>query len=92
MSPSGMISEVYLSEMEGDLNYPRLVTNLAFHELLHNKLDAEQTSVIKDIHSLASGISLVPVARGARPSPKEIELMAKALSREIPQYTLDMSG
>ena len=90
MSSAGMVSEVYLSDPEGDLNYPRLVANLAFHELLHNKLDAEEKSVVKDIHAHGSGLSIVPVDRGARPSPKEIELMAKNLKREIPQYTLGM--
>lgn len=90
MSSAGMVSEVYLSAPEGDRDYPRLVANLAFHELLHNKLDAEQKSVVKDIHALNGGLSLVPVKRGAQLSPKEIELMAKNLKREIPQYTLDM--
>ncbi|MDQ4122262.1 MAG: hypothetical protein M3209_12555 [Acidobacteriota bacterium] len=91
MSPAGMISEVYLSDPEGDRDYPRLVANLAFHELLHNKLDAAPQSIVRDIHSLQGGLSKVPIKRDARPSLKEIELMAKALGSEIPQYTLGMS-
>ncbi|GEM_PF-3581575 len=89
-SPAGMISEVYLSEQEGDRNYPRLVANLAFHELLHNKLDAEANSAIPSVHALNTGLSVVPVLRDARPAQKEIELMATNLRRQVPQYTAEM--
>lgn len=87
---SGIISEVYLDMMEGDRDYPRLVANIAFHELLHNKLDTAEPHSVNDIHSLTGGLSVPTVVRGMRPSNKEIGLMASALSKESKQYTLSM--
>src|SRR5262245_45231221 len=38
----GVISEIYLEPQFGDAELPRLLANIAYHELLHNKLDAYQ--------------------------------------------------
>ena len=91
LTSAGMISEIYLSEMEGDRNYTRLVANIAFHEMLHNKLDAPQKKSVTDIHSLGGGgLAAAKVNAGARPTKREIELMAQALDKKVPQYTADM--
>jgi hypothetical protein len=85
---AGTISEVYLSEMEGDADYARLVSNIAFHEILHNKLEPKPRA---DIHGIGGGgLSSPTVSRGMRPTKAEIDLMGPALSRVVPQYTLQM--
>ena len=85
-SPSGMISEVYLEMMEGDRDYCRLVANIAFHELMHNKLDADpQNLTVSDIHSLG-GLAGVTVARGTQLSANNIAKMASALSKKVTQH------
>lgn len=85
---AGTVSEVYLAEMEGDANYPLLVANLAFHEILHNKLEP---APVADIHGIGGGgLSSPTVNRGMRPSQAEINHMAGALSRNVSQYTARM--
>ncbi len=85
---AGTISEVFLSEMEGDGNYPRLVANIAFHEILHNKLEP---SPLADIHGIGGGgLSSPTVNSGMRPTTAEITPMGAALSRNVQQYTLNM--
>jgi hypothetical protein len=85
---AGTISEIYLSEMEGDADYPRLVANIAFHEILHNKLEPNP---VADIHAIGgAGLSSPTVSRGMRPTTAEIDFMGPALSRNVSQYTLQM--
>ena len=85
---AGTISEVYLSEMEGDRDYTRLVANLAFHEILHNKLEPKP---VADIHSLGGGgLSSPVVSRGMRPTASELKSLGGALGKNVPQYTLNM--
>lgn len=88
---SGIITEVYLDMMEGDRDYTRLVANIAFHELLHNKLDTAKPVSTGDIHALGgSGLSSPTVSSGMRPSTTEIGLMAAALSKKGKQFTSSM--
>lgn len=89
-APGGIITEVYLDMMEGDADYPRLVANIAFHELLHNKLDTATPVSTSDIHKLGGGLAVPTVSRGLRPSGQEIGLMAKALSKKAKQFTDSM--
>ena len=85
----GMVSEVYMDTMEGDLNYCKLVANIAFHELMHNKLDAPSIDkTIKDVHALGgSGLAEATVGRGSQLTPQNIAWMAGALGKKIPQFT-----
>lgn len=85
---AGTISEIYLTEMEGDADYSRLVANIAFHEILHNKLEP---TPVADIHSIGGGgLSTPTVSRGMRPSDAEINHLVTGLDRNVPQYTLKM--
>ncbi|MDH3528689.1 MAG: hypothetical protein OEQ28_03920 [Acidobacteriota bacterium] len=88
-TPQGMVSEVYV----GDISVvPRAIANLAFHELMHNKLDAQANSgdrVVQDIHNdggggLATGN---PIGDGTQLTDRNIELMRGALTRQIAQYS-----
>lgn len=89
-APNGIISEVYLDMMQGDADYPRLVANIAFHELLHNKLDTAKPVSTSDIHKLGGGLAVPTISRGLRPSGQEISLMATALGKKAKQFTDSM--
>lgn len=91
-SPSGMITEVYLNAMEGDNSYSRLVAKLAFHECMHNKLDAPTPATVVDIHGAAggNGLASVNINNGTELTPANIALMASALHKSVPQYTNEM--
>ncbi|HEY0003617.1 MAG TPA: hypothetical protein VGB17_02315 [Pyrinomonadaceae bacterium] len=85
-SPGGMISEIYLEPMQGDRDYARLVANIAFHEAMHNKLDADpQHQSVADIHGLG-GLASRVVQRGSQLSQSNIIKMAPALSKAVPQF------
>jgi hypothetical protein len=91
---TGVISEVYLDAPQGDPDYGRLVANLVFHELMHNKLDAYTSGgVLQDIHVQGGGGLAVgtPITSGDRPNAKNISLMAQVLGKNHPQYTTDVS-
>jgi len=91
---NGVISEVYLNVNEGDAQFGRLVANVAFHELMHNKLDAYITGgVLRDIHTQGGGGLAVgtPLSNALRPNPTNIQLMANALAKSHPQYKVDLS-
>jgi hypothetical protein len=99
-----VISEIYLgagphnpgSSRLTDSDYTQLIANLAFHELMHNKLDAlplGKGGVVDDIH-LADGSGLSAGAPGAKPlssktplTPTNIKFMAPNLARPVPQFT-----
>jgi hypothetical protein len=83
---SGMISEVYISGAAGDRQLAKLLAIVAFHELMHNKLDASPNSPIKDIHSLGAAAT-PPLKNSSVPSNPNKAIMAKHLSRKIKQYT-----
>jgi len=82
-----MISEVFISESAGDARIGRLLAILAFHELMHNKLDAHPTrSVVSDIHNLG-GAAKGKVGHNDDPSDGNKKLMAQHLGLRIPQYS-----
>ena len=84
-----MISEVYWGTVDGDANTGRLLANLIFHELMHNKLDAHPTDwLIQDVHKISGGrVSKVPVSSSSKPSAEDIEAMRKGLKQRVKQYT-----
>ncbi len=92
-SAGGMLSDVYLRAMEGDFAYSRLVAKLAFHECMHNKIDAAPGSTIADIHSQGGeGIAMATVSNGSDLTDKNIGLMAAALGKKVIQHTETMNA
>jgi hypothetical protein len=93
LSPGGMISEVYLSELLNDRDPPRYIANMAFHELMHNKIDAMQAgAIIADIHVMTpagggAGLASPTLTSDLRLTQRNRDLMRQALFREIPQFT-----
>jgi hypothetical protein len=92
-SNQGMISEVYMDTMEGDRDYCKLVANLAFHELMHNKMDASTSgNTVNDLHtSGGGGLAQAKVVRDTPLSTQNIALLAGALGKNIKQFTALMT-
>ena len=87
----GMISEVYLKEIDGAANFTNVAANIIFHEMMHNKLDAPAAKTVNDIHvSGGGGLASATVSAGSALTDKNIELMAGALSKKVQQYTAEM--
>ncbi len=85
---TGMISEVYIANISV---VPGAIANLAFHELMHNKLDAQtnpRDRVVRDIHTQGGGGLATgdPINERTPLTPRNIELMRRGFDREIPQY------
>jgi len=74
-----------------DPNYTQLLANIAFHELMHNKLDALPKGaggVLDDIHTQGGHGLALPVGRADTPlTADNIKWMAPNLARPVPQYT-----
>lgn len=86
-----MISEVYMTAFDGAANYSTLAANIIFHEIMHNKLDAPAAKTINDLHiSGGAGLAMPSVSAASGLTPKNIELMAGALGKVVPQYTAEM--
>lgn len=90
-SAGGMLSEVYLRAMEGDFAYSRLVAKLAFHECMHNKIDAAAGSTVADIHT-GDGLAAATISNGTDLTDKNISLMATNLNRKVIQHTETMNA
>ncbi len=87
----GMISEVYLRTIDGAANFATVATNVIFHEIMHNKLDAPTPKTVNDIHiGGGGGLANSTVSAASALTEKNIELMAGALSKAVPQYTAEM--
>jgi hypothetical protein len=82
----GVVCEVYV---EGNMPARRLA-NIAFHEIMHIKLDVG-TRVITDLHTRGGGgLATPPTNEWTQLTAKNIELMAQNLFRKVPQYTKAM--
>lgn len=85
---SGMISEVYVDSAVNDANRGRLLANLAFHECMHNKLDAHpQLKVMNDIHP-TGGLArdLPPITSDTQLTDQNITDMRSGIGINIPQF------
>ena len=91
LTPEGMLSEIHVWENENgtDVRLGKLIGNLAFHEAMHNKLDADPRFP-GDIHALNSnpvgGLSEPVISSKSDLKANEILKMAPALDRVIPQF------
>jgi hypothetical protein len=80
----GVVSEVYV-----DGNMPaRRLANIAFHEIMHIKLDVGHRAV-SDIHRPAAGggLAQTPTNEWTQLTAANIQLMAANLFRGVRQYT-----
>jgi hypothetical protein len=84
---SGVVSEAWLEGAAGDSHVALLVARLAFHELMHNKIDATMTT--KDIHGTddGTGIAATPVAYDSQLTSKNKLNMASRLGSIVTQFT-----
>ena len=84
---SGIVSEAWIEGAAGSATVPELLARLAFHELMHNKLDAGNS---KDIHTKpddGTGLALSPVAYNTDPSDTNKRNMALKLGSIGTQFT-----
>ena len=79
----GVVTEVYV-----DGNMPaRRLANIAFHELMHNKLDVGYRAV-SDIHRQGGlGLASKPTEEWSPLTAQNIKLMSANLVRSVRQYT-----
>ncbi len=83
----GMVSEVYIFEAtDGSAQKSRLLSNLVFHELMHNKLDADPNQRQANVHNLG-GAGATPTTVSSVPTASNKRIMARWLSLDIKQYT-----
>jgi hypothetical protein len=89
LSVQGMISEVYILPLINTANSARLIANMAFHELMHNKLDAQQNgAIVASIHtSGGGGLADLNITPATDITDENRNLMRNALFRGIPQFT-----
>jgi hypothetical protein len=91
LTPEGMLSEIHVWENENgtDARLGKLIGNLAFHEAMHNKLDADPRFP-GDIHAFhsspAGGLSEPVISSKSDLRPDEVFKMAPAMARVIPQF------
>jgi hypothetical protein len=91
LTPEGMLSEIHVWENENgtDARLGKLIGNLAFHEAMHNKLDADPRFP-GDIHAFHSsptgGLSEPVISSKSDLKPDEVFKMAPAMARVIPQF------
>ena len=81
-----VISEVYMTAIDGDAAKTRLLANLIIHELMHNKIDAQVTQNI--VHNIVGGsVSKTPTSSSSTPNAKDIAAMKKRIAVDVPQHT-----
>ena len=83
-SPKGTISEVYIEN-----NFPpEKLGNMAFHELMHNKLQMDNS--MHNIHGMGVGVS--PATECSILTPVDIARMAGRLTTPVKQYADELTG
>lgn len=88
-SREGMVSEIYLAELIDHHDRIRAIANMAFHELMHNKLDAATAGApIANVHTNGGGgLANAHVDLDGDPTPQNRALMRHSLLRRVPQFT-----
>jgi hypothetical protein len=84
---NGTVSEAWIEGAAGSGNVSELVARLAFHELMHKKIDAGNS---KDIHSKpddGTGLAVSPVAYNTALSSTNKANMAPRLAAVVSQFT-----
>lgn len=82
-SPRGVVCEVYV---DGNLPARRLA-NIAFHEIMHNKLDVG-TRTLSDLHRQGGGgLARPPTEQWTSLTRENVAIMARHLFLRVPQYT-----
>lgn len=84
---SGIVSEAWIEGAAGDGAVAALVARLAFHELMHNKLDASNS---KDIHVAphdGTGLAVSPVAANTQLTETNKKNLAPKLDAIVKQFT-----
>jgi hypothetical protein len=91
LTAEGMLSEIHVWENDNgtDARLGTLIGNLAFHEAMHNKLDADPRFP-GDIHALhakdVGGLSETVISSKSDLKSDELLRMAPAMARVIPQF------
>jgi len=92
---TGVISEVYVDRVDGDPHFVQKLARVAVHELMHNKLDAVDppNRAVSDIHAPLGGLGMAlhQVEWDTQFTLRNLELLAKNLSRAVPQFTSALS-
>lgn len=85
-----VISEVYMTSIDGDASKARLLANIIIHELMHNKLDAQR--VVRDVHNIAGGRVSAGSALNSSSTPNDadVKAMRQGIDLAIPQHTGDL--
>jgi len=83
----GVVSEAWIEGAAGDSHVPLLLARLAFHELMHNKIDVMVSS--KDIHGKddGTGIAATPVAYNSVLTSTNKLNLAPKLGSVVAQFT-----
>jgi hypothetical protein len=86
---SSVISEVFLDMVAGQPDKGELLARIAFHELMHNKLDAAPGSPLSDIHSQGGGGLAADAPLGATDHPTNTNciILGRNLGRSVPQFS-----
>ena len=87
-----MVSEVYVSKVTGDARLGRLLSIVAFHELMHGKLDADPGNrAVQNIHALG-GAASKNMTNSSLPTDSNMKTLGRHLGAIIPQYTGHFGG
>jgi hypothetical protein len=84
---SGIVSEAWIEGAAGDNSVPKLIARLAFHELMHNKLDASNSKNIHVKPHDGTGLAVSPVSNNTQLSDTNKKNLAPQLSAIVKQFT-----
>jgi hypothetical protein len=85
---SAVLSEIYVDQCK-DINTPKLLAYMTFHEWMHNKLDADMSNrPVVDVHKNGGG-GLANWKLSSKVSgltTENIKIMAQVLGKKVKQY------